>query len=263
MHERRALGTGSGARIPFLRSLGLRGRRDQAADEVAASLEANDVITMSERGWARRPTPHARSLRSLAALGMVAYAGSCAQISRLGDYSTGGSPAKSDDSPPIERPEVGAGDARDPPRDEGPGEGDAGPTGNEQPVLGEGADDAESGDAREPIDPDGPSDARFVPDGYACGPGTCGGCCSAMGDCVGGKSVVTCGNGGQACADCTSLGACSQGSCAAPPFDAGPPPACDVASCSTDNCAGFPIQGACCKADQTCGCQWTIFAPCL
>jgi hypothetical protein len=105
------------------------------------------------------------------------------------------------------------------------------------------------------------SDAATVPDAYVCGVTSCGGCC-ANGSCVGGQSVPTCGVGGVACKDCASMGACRSGSCAAPPVDAGPPPMCVVSQC-TNTCAVAPIQGVCCKSDQTCGCQFTIFAPCL
>jgi hypothetical protein len=106
-----------------------------------------------------------------------------------------------------------------------------------------------------------PSDASLVPDGYVCGPGSCGGCCSTTGDCLGGYSVATCGVSGQGCKDCTSSGACSQGSCTTPAPDAAPP-MCEAASCSGSHCASTPIQSACCKSDHTCGCQWTVFAPC-
>jgi len=198
--------------------------------------------------------------RSLAAVGVVLCIGACAQISGLGGYSSAGALPESDGSIATNGMEAGPVDPGDEPRDGGPGDGGAGLTGDGQPAPAE--VDAGGGDARD-IDASGPSDASLVPDGYLCEPGTCGGCCSATGDCVGGQSVATCGIGGGTCNDCSRSGACVEGSCVTPPVDAGPPAACVATSCSTANCAGFPIQGACCKQDQTCGCQWTIFAPCL
>ncbi len=200
-------------------------------------------------------------VRSLAAVTAIVCGGACAQFAGLGDYSTGES---SPDSGSSTKNRTGASteDAGETAADDSPPEPDPGALGDpgSVPEEGEDADDPDGGDAGQPIDAGDPSQ---IPDGYACGPGTCGGCCSATDDCVGGQSVATCGVGGQECKDCTAAGACSQGSCVTPPPDAGPPPMCVVASCSTRNCAGFPIQGACCKLDQTCGCQWTIFAPCL
>jgi hypothetical protein len=195
--------------------------------------------------------------------------GACAQLSGLHDY-TSGDPTQPDGSLstiPLEPRTADAGAA--------PGEltlGEAGddggqrggPSGDPHPTLADGAPSAvEPSDAERPDDGGKPSDANLVPDGYACGTGTCGGCCSAQGDCVGGQSIATCGADGTKCKDCTSVGACSRGSCATPPPDAGPPPMCVFGSCSNSHCAFFPIQGACCKLDQTCGCQWTAFAPCM
>jgi hypothetical protein len=105
-----------------------------------------------------------------------------------------------------------------------------------------------------------PSDAEMAPDNYVCGASSCGGCCTG-GVCAGGQSVATCGVGGVQCKDCTNMGACSSGSCSTPPVEAGPPPMC-VASQCMNVCAAAPIQGVCCKSDNTCGCQYTIFAPC-
>lgn len=51
-------------------------------------------------------------------------------------------------------------------------------------------------------------------DGGGCGPGNCAGCCTAAGGCLGGASNTACGLGGNACLDCTSVGAiCSGQSC--------------------------------------------------
>jgi hypothetical protein len=204
------------------------------------------------------------NVRLLTIVGSAVYLAGCARISGLGDYSTAGSPPTGNSATVMDASDVGAAlDPGDQAGDEGSGDEVADPIGDEPPALAEEDDaDATGAGAGDSSDADGPSDAGLVPDGYVCGPGTCGGCCSATGDCVGGESVSTCGSGGATCQDCEGSGACSQGACVASPLDAGPRPMCDVASCSTGNCAGFPIQGACCKSDQTCGCQWTIFAPC-
>jgi hypothetical protein len=84
-----------------------------------------------------------------------------------------------------------------------------------------------------------------------CGPVTCGGgCCDTNGDCLLGQSTPACGTGGNACVDCESRGeVCTMGSCE-PDFDGGP---CVAASCPS--CTPTPYEAACCKADQTCGCQ--------
>jgi hypothetical protein len=194
-------------------------------------------------------------VRWLAAIIAIVGEGACAQIAGLPDYSAGQSLPGFDSDAPVIRADASADKTSDEVDNESPREQDAGTTGN--------SDDAAAGDTGQPIDAGQPSDPSGMPDGYACGPGTCGGCCSTAGDCVGGQSVATCGVSGQKCKDCTSSGACVQGECANPPPEAGPPPMCVVASCSPSHCAGFPIQGPCCKSDQTCGCQWTVFAPCL
>jgi hypothetical protein len=213
---------------------------------------------------------------SLAAAVPIAIgAGACAQLSGLEDYSSG-APAEPDSSvsPVRLEPKDAAGDeshkvtlseagddvnqgADSPPEDLGPRSSD------DAGEAAETGDAGEPSDGAEPSDAARPSDASLVPDGYVCGAGTCGGCCNAEGDCVGGQSVATCGVGGAKCADCTSSGACSEGSCTTSLPDAGPRPKCKYGSCPNSNCAFFPIQGACCKLDQTCGCQWTVFAPCL
>src|SRR5262249_37552999 len=106
-----------------------------------------------------------------------------------------------------------------------------------------------------------PSDADLVPDTYVCRTDTCNGCCTSDGYCAGGQSVNTCGVGGHACQDCTTAGACSSaGQCTAPQKDAGPK-TCNPSDCH--QCAIAPIQGACCKLDNTCGCQFSIFDPCM
>ncbi len=193
--------------------------------------------------------------RSLAALLAVVGEVACAQVAGLPDYSVGASTTGPESSTPVVQDDTSVDATTDNVDNEAPSEPDAEEIGS--------VDDAEasasdaSGDA-------GPSDgSNAAPDGYACGPDTCGGCCSSTGDCVGGQSVGTCGVGGQACKDCTTSGACVEGACATPPPDAGRPPMCVMASCSPSLCAGFPIQGPCCKSDQTCGCQWSVFAPCL
>ena len=205
-------------------------------------------------------------IRSLGAVVMTVIGAACAQFAGLQDY-TPGDPTQPDSSVSPAKLRPSTDEASNEPGEGMLGEAGAqgeGPT--QDPSLGPGegaADAAQPSDPDEPSAAGKPSDASLVPDGYVCGAGTCGGCCNAAGDCVGGQSVATCGMGGPTCKDCTSAGACSQGSCTTPPADAGPPPICVLGSCSNSNCAFFPIQGACCKSDQTCGCQWTAFAPCM
>jgi hypothetical protein len=202
--------------------------------------------------------------------------GACAEVAGLPGYSSG-EDAVPDSSVPTKRPMSGsnatdgnnaysspetgtyAGDDTydalpgDPNPDPGSG-GDSG-EGSES-----GVSDARSG----PQDamPAKPNDASMTPDVYVCGPGTCGGCCE-NGACVGGQSVDSCGSGGAKCNDCTSSGACSAaGACTTAVPDAGPPPPCNASACSS-RCALAPIQGGCCKLDNTCGCQFTIFDPCM
>lgn len=85
-----------------------------------------------------------------------------------------------------------------------------------------------------------------------CGPMTCSSCCSG-GACVSGQSVAACGTGGQDCRDCTNMGgACgSNGSCVTRAADSGPPHTCDPAKCK--GCGPYTL--ACCKSDDTCGCE--------
>ena len=104
------------------------------------------------------------------------------------------------------------------------------------------------------IFPDAPPDGPPPP----CGPETCSNCCSNN-DCVGGQSVTTCGTGGAACKDCTSMGgACgTNGACMTAVPDAAPPPACTASKCG--GCDLF-YQKGCCKSDETCGCV-LIYVP--
>ena len=96
------------------------------------------------------------------------------------------------------------------------------------------------------------SDARPM-----CTRSTCGGCCTAAGDCVGGQSVATCGTKGATCADCTQTGqSCNGGVCSSAPHDAG---TCTMLSCTTLSNLCIPVwQQPCCKSDETCGCYITI-----
>jgi hypothetical protein len=203
---------------------------------------------------------------SFGAVVLTVIVGACAQFAGLQDY-TSGDPTQPDSSVSPAKLEPSAYEASDE-RGEGAlddagGQGEGSTPGPDLEPDDGAADAAETSVPGEPSDAGKPTDASLVPDGYACGADTCGGCCNAAGDCVGGQSVATCGSGGPKCKDCTSAGACSQGECTTPLPDAGPPPICMFGSCSNSNCAFFPIQGACCKLDQTCGCQWTAFAPCL
>jgi len=83
---------------------------------------------------------------------------------------------------------------------------------------------------------------------------TCGtGCCSASGDCVGGKQSTTCGSAGGQCEDCTTSGqVCSAaGACEAPKPDAGP------ATCTAKSCGSCgSLQTACCTSSHVCGCMY-------
>lgn len=206
-------------------------------------------------------------VRSLPAVIAIVSGGACAQLTGLPDFSAGVgvSPPDSDSSVPVVRLEAGADRASDRVGGEELREHDVSAMEDAPSALveAESADGGGDGEAGPPIDAGEPGDTSLIPDGYACGPSTCGGCCASTGDCVGGQSVATCGVGGLMCKDCASSGACSQGECATPAPEAGPPPMCVLASCSLSHCAGYPFQGACCKLDQTCGCQWTVFAPCL
>ena len=116
--------------------------------------------------------------------------------------------------------------------------------------------DAPDVDARD-VNTDAP-DVLVVDAAPPCGPLNCGGCCNANGFCAGGESTATCGTGAEACQDCASKGqTCAEGKCTSmpPPSDSGPPPACVVETCMNMlKCIPF-YQGACCKADGTCGCQ--------
>ena len=59
----------------------------------------------------------------------------------------------------------------------------------------------------------------------ACGPETCGGCCSASGECVG-ATAMTCGRAGAQCVSCGAGASCAAGQCRVPvmtPVDAGLP----------------------------------------
>ena len=78
---------------------------------------------------------------------------------------------------------------------------------------------------------------------------TCPGCCDSTGTCQPGQSVASCGTHGATCTACDDETVCSNGSCQSPDLDGGP---CVASSCA--EC--IPVyQAACCKADQTCGCQ--------
>jgi hypothetical protein len=229
-------------------------------------------------------------LSTLAAICLMAAGGAaCAQIAGLPDFSSGSAlDGSSKPDPPSGDDQTTGGDEPSTTDDQGSGDlvtvgdidggdvdsgdmdsgdGDAGAANDGDASQGHAeaaAPDAASPDASAVVDAGAPSDASEVPDGYVCGPGTCSGCCTSTGGCAGGQSVNTCGVGGASCKDCKSSGACSAGACSTPVKDAAPPPMCVVSVCQTTNpCAGAPFQGVCCKSDETCGCQWTAFAPCL
>jgi hypothetical protein len=206
------------------------------------------------------------SLLVFAAASLTAVAvGACAGLAGLPGYSAGDDSFEQDVYVPPGPDASNTGDDEASTSDEGStsetreasGDDEAGDdtvadghTGDTHPVAEAGAD--AGGRA---------SDAADEPDVYVCEPGTCDGCCTASG-CSGGQSVATCGVGGVACRDCTSQGACSSdGKCVAPVKDASPPPMCVATNCK--QCAVAPIQGPCCKLDNTCGCQFSIFDPCM
>jgi hypothetical protein len=169
---------------------------------------------------------------SLAGVFLVAIgASACGLVAGIGDYSEGRDPLDSSMT------KEGGGFATDP-------ESDAAPI--------EPGDDGATGDGNSLVDP---SDAALP-----CGPGRCGGCC-INGTCAGGGSVTTCGTGGVACVDCTSMGgACSAAGACTTPQDAAPPAMC-VASACKSKCIPY-VQVACCKSDQTCGCAIAISSAC-
>lgn len=121
---------------------------------------------------------------------------------------------------------------------------------NDEPVSSNESDAAAASDAVWIITDDS-GDAALAPDvNTKCDTTTCPGCCS-NGECVGGQSVATCGVGGVACKDCTSMGgACTSGACTMKVADAAPP-VCTISKCG--GCIPF-YQMSCCKSDQTCGC---------
>jgi hypothetical protein len=171
---------------------------------------------------------------------VCAGTGGCALISGLSDYAehTGGIPDSSvtsllKDDAAVTTP-------------------DAGSQLNDEPASSEN-DSAAAPDAVWIIVDDS-GDAALAPDvNTKCDTTTCAGCCS-NGECVGGQSVATCGVGGVACKDCTSMGgACTSGACTMKVPDAAAKPVCDPQKCPP--C--IPVyQSDCCKTtDQTCGCR--------
>ena len=205
--------------------------------------------------------------------------GGCASIAGLDQYAGGGS---DDASVPAPMPPSPALDAAGLDRaalpetawvgDEPSGDEPAPAQDLQQPPVGMGdAGAAEAGGADAPVEagvdattdglverlPDaspGPdaSDAR-----PPCTSTSCGGCCTAAGDCVGGQSATTCGTAGGACEDCTAKGqSCNGGACSSAPHDAG---VCTMLSCTTITNLCIPVwQQPCCKSDGTCGCYVTI-----
>jgi len=158
-----------------------------------------------------------------------------------GDEPSGDEAAPADE---VQEPPVGTGDT---------GAGDAG--GADAGVEAGGDATLDGPVERLPDGSPGPdaSDARPPP----CTSTSCGGCCSAAGDCVGGQSAATCGTAGAACVDCSARGqSCNAGVCSSTPHDAG---ACTMLSCTTFTNLCIPVwQQPCCKVDGTCGCYITI-----
>jgi hypothetical protein len=210
-------------------------------------------------------------------------AGGCASVAGLDQYAGGSS---SDASVPMPAPtslsfDASATDRAEPPVGRGGDDGsrDAlAPADDAQDgpaSAGDaGATDAGGGDAQGTSGTDARSDAPVeqIPDASPppdasdarpqCSRSTCGGCCTAAGDCVGGQSATTCGTGGALCADCTMSGqSCNAGVCSSVAHDAG---ACTMLSCTTLSNLCIPVwQQPCCKMDGTCGCYITIpIGPC-
>ena len=130
----------------------------------------------------------------------------------------------------------------------------------------DGGDDGGSDDAdAESPGTDGAPESSLSDGMPACGPATCGGCCSAAGSCAGGQSVGTCGTSGAACTDCSPGGqVCRAGKCATRVPDAAPPAPCSPSACPV--CGALVYTASCCKpSDGTCGCQVVIpnKGPCM
>ncbi len=81
-------------------------------------------------------------------------------------------------------------------------------------------------------DPPGQDGGITLPDGSACTPSNCVGCCTTTGACIIVPSNTYCGSGGKACIPCKNTEICSQGQCI-------PAGKCSQASCP----------GGCCKGD--------------
>jgi len=164
--------------------------------------------------------------------------GGCALVTGLSDYE--GRPSESPDSAVTSLV-----------KDDAAITADGGRQLNDEPSTTDPTDSAVSSDAEWLIAFDSGDAALAADVNTTCDPSTCAGCCS-NGDCVGGQSVATCGVGGGACKDCTSMGgACTSGACTMKPVDAGAPRMCTVSKCG--GCIPF-YQTSCCKTDQTCGC---------
>jgi hypothetical protein len=93
---------------------------------------------------------------------------------------------------------------------------------------------------------DAPADA-FIPLDGPCGPGNCGWCCTASGQCLSGPSDTQCGASGASCVDCTqSSQVCSMstGTCEAPQ-------PCGAATCPNGCCSNGVCQST--QSDTQCG----------
>jgi hypothetical protein len=181
----------------------------------------------------------------LAGAALVAAVSGCAAISGLGDY---------EDMPAAEKAALEAQDASG---------------GDDASSIGIGTDDA-SGATTDDGSPDQVLssltdagdlyDAPLAPDAIpACTAQSCpNGCCDSQGGCSGGRSVDTCGTGGEACKSCASGDSCSSaGACVATVVDSGATAPVCPASCEKCGIA----QTTCCKSDKSCGCAYP-FAPC-
>jgi hypothetical protein len=181
----------------------------------------------------------------------VVWSGACASVEGLSQYST----VSGDGSVTVVQ--------------------DVGPQGDDAMEDAAQGQDASGGDDVIADPPDGsdindvaapPMDAsRSDAAPPACNSTTCNGCCT-NGVCSGGNSVTTCGRHGAQCSNCTNLGgACNSGVCGSKPADSGTTTSGQCTSQSVSSCgpcSGTAIYNTCCKSDHTCGCQFTVFAPC-
>jgi hypothetical protein len=163
----------------------------------------------------------------------------CGVLAGLNDYGTG-----KDGDAAISPIEGGSGN------DESSTPEDDGATGDSS-ANDDATSEAGEGDGETPTNDSGLSaDSKPM-----CSPSSCpNGCCNGSGDCVGGKEVAACGEGGGQCTSCSGSQVCSSGACAEPKPDASPPP---PPTCSQNSCpACGSLQTKCCTGSHVCGCEY-------